>query len=473
VKLQLPRILREDSTRSPHLREKYRAAYDPYDTTASKTSVLKSNKPKLKIYNLGENSWRKRCEHYDKLCEQYPLLKMSLFTIAGLVTAQGLFFKPAVNRQDETYRLAEEAVYRVDKFQREQKVISKFYETVFKAAKYGGCFWEVSFDPVFSFRIPPLQECIEPYQADEQGNITMWRQVVNGRETAQWPSNELILYPFLGETTATWPFAPSLLTGTETESEMLVAMEEATKDYTEKQAWPYEILSLGDAQNPISESDYSTARNEWRNRQPGEGIATFNVPVDIKPGGTGSAPIRELAVLCELMKQNINDAVMVPAVSQLHNATEASAKVLTQHVMTTLGQPLQWRLKEYFQEGILKPWLETSGFSRKSCPQILFESPDVHKKEEGEYWVSLVNAKIQTPRQACERLELEYDEAYWTQAEKQMQMQFEQQAKQKEQEDEQEDGEQEPKSFGNGKVERVKGKSYQVTELFEVQKKKC
>ena len=406
--------------------EKFKASYDKSGT----------GKPKRKIYNLGENTWKQRCQHYNQLCEQYPLLKMSLFTLAGLVTAQGIWFKPAVNKQDETYKLAEEAAYRTEKFKREQKVVSKTYETVFHMAKYGGCFWEITTDPVFSYRIPPLQECIEPAEADDQGIITRWRQVINNNVTAEWTNKELILIPFLGETTQTWPYAPSLLTGTETESEMLISVEESAKDYSEKQAWPYEVLQLGDGTAGsalVTDEEFTVARSEWKNRMPGEGLATRNMPVDIKAGGTGSAPIRELAVLCELMKKNINDAVMVPGVSQLYNATEASAKVLTAHVMTTLGQPIQWRVGEYFQDNVLKVWLESSGFSRKSCPDVVFESPDVHKKEEGEYWVSLVNAKIQSPVQAADHLGLEYDEAYWRELERKEEERFQQDMKAKQQ----------------------------------------
>ena len=292
-------------------------------------------------------------------------------------------------------------------------------------AKYGGCFWEITWTPTFSFRIPTMQECIEPYEADEEGNIVRWRQIVNGQVTAEWTSEELVLVPNLGVTSQTWPFGPSIYAGLENELEMLTGIEESAKDYSEKQAWPYELLQLGDAANPVSDDEYTVARSEWKNRKPGEGIVS-TVPSDIKPGGTGSAPIRELAVLCELMKDNVQDSVMIAPISKLYNATEASAKEMTKHIMTVLGQPLQWRLAEYFESYVLKPWLESSGFSRKSCPQTVFESPDVHKKEEGEYWTSLVNAKIQSPMQACDHLGLEYDEAYWAQEEQKQQQQFEQ-----------------------------------------------
>ena len=95
--------------------------------------------------------------------------------------------------------------------------------------------------------------------------------------------------------------------------------------------------------------------------------------------------------------------------------------------MTTLGQPWQWRLAEKFDVYILKPWMEMQGFSRKSSPIAVFESPDVHKVEEGQYWTSLVSAQIQTPQQACDHLGLEYDEAYWQQQEQKEQEQMQKQ----------------------------------------------
>lgn len=422
-------------TKKPSVTEKYRAAYQPTGTA----------KPKRTTFYPGQYSWTERCRHYDEICIQYPLLKRALFAFAGLVTAQGVYFKPAETKpkketleaekaeaklseavKRESYNVAVDAAERADKLKVEQQVNTKFYETSFRAAKYGGCFWEITWEPTFSFRIPPLQECIEPAEADDQGTITKWRQIVNGVPTADWTNEELIAIPFLGEETSTWPFAPSLLAGTETETSMLVEMESSAKDYSEKQAWPYEALQLGDAANPVSDDEYSQARSEWRNRKPGEGIVT-SVPTQILAGGTGSAPIRELAVLCELMKDNIVDVTMVPPISKLYNSTEASAKEMNKAVMTTLGQPWQWRLAEKFEVAVLKPWMEMQGFSRRASPITVFESPDVHKKEEGEYWTSLVSAKIQSPMQACEHLGLEYDEDYWNEQVKMEQEKFKQQ----------------------------------------------
>jgi hypothetical protein len=422
LKLQLPRFLREDSRHGGKAKEQYKAAFDPVGTS----------KPARVTFRIGEYSWKDRCKHYDEITNDYSLAKIAPFTLAGLTTAQGVYFQPAKNKVNDQDKptpsgLDQDAFDEVELFKRDQQVNSKFYETTWRAAKYGGCFWEITFDPVFGFRLPPMQENIEPKEADAQGTITKWRQVNNsGVEIVEWTSDELVLVPFLGVTTETWPFAPSIFMGTETELEMLTGVEESAKDYSVKQAWPYEVLQVGSREDPVSDGEYNQARTEWRNRKPGEGIVT-SVPTDIKPGGTGSSPIRDLAVLCELMKDNVQDSVMIAPISKLYNSTEASAKEMTKHIMSVLGQPWQWQISSYFEQYILKPWIVASGYSVRSCPQVVFESPDVHKKEEGEYWTSLVQSKIQTPQQACDHLGLEYDQVYWDAQLKQQQEQFKQQ----------------------------------------------
>lgn len=388
-------------------------------------------KPKRRVFHVGEYSWRSRCEHYDKFAEAFPLFNKSCLTIAGLVMSQGVFCKPAVNKQDETYGLAEEAKYRVDKFNQDENVNSKFHQSVVYMAKYGTVFWEATRTPEFTFRLHPYQKAIEPAATNEYGEITLWRQTEHNVPVAEWPDCHFItedaetyLVPCSWDVTAnSWPYGTSLGQGLETELDALLNVETNAKDYMLKQAWPYEVLALGNENSDVLESDYQTARSAWRNRSPGDGIATRNMPVEIIPGGTGSTPIRELAVLCELMKDNAHDGLMVAPISKLYNSTEASAKVLTKHIMTTLGQPMQWILKEHYEEYVLKPWLVGSRFSYKSCPKILFESPDVHKTEEGEYWALLVERQIQTPKQAAEHLGLEYDEDYWQRQEQQALMQ--------------------------------------------------
>lgn len=409
--------------RTSNLREQFRGSVD-LGYGARKERVT---------FSVGEHSWQKRCEHFDQLSRDYPLFNQSCLSLAGLVMSQGLWLSPAVNRQDETYALAEEAVYQIDKLHKKLNPNTKFYETVYRLAKFGSAFWEITTTPTFDFRLAPFQECIEPATATSTGEIDTWRQIINNVETARWPSqpSETYLVQIAWNiTSATWPYGTSLGVGSETELEALITMESNAKDYMEKQAWPYEVLQLGDEKSGVNDAEYGNAKKEWKNRKPGEGIVARNMPVAIVPGGTGSAPIRELAVLCELMKDNVHDGLMVPPISKLYNSTEASATVMTRHIMTTLGQPIQWILKEVYEEQVLKPYLESIGFSRKSCPKLLFESPDVFKKEEFEAYAALVQNKIQTPEQACEHLGLEYDEAFWREEERKQQEQFQQRAAQ-------------------------------------------
>ena len=419
LKLQLPNILRLDSRESPHLKrivkEQYKAAFDK----------LYGGKPTRKIYQLGEASWAGRHKHYMDLRESYPLFDKSVLGLAGLVMSQGIYHKPAVNRKDETYALAEDAVFRADKFRDQRYINSKMFSTVVALGSVGSCFWEISDNDIFDFRIPTLQEYIEPASADGEGNITGWRQIIHGTTTAEWTSQQLKLISW-NPTSSTWPYGNGLGVGLETELEALVQMETDSKDFMGKQAWPYEVLALGDNANPVSPTTLTEARSEWMQRKPGQGLVT-DVPTNIIPGGTGSSPIRDLAALCTLMKDNVHDGLVVPPVLKLYNSTEASANVLVKHVMTILGQPLQWLLKEHYETDILKPFMIQQGFSVKACPMAMFESPDAYKKEEGDFWVSLVQNKIQSPIQACDHLGLEYDEAYWAEQERKQQEQMQQQ----------------------------------------------
>jgi len=370
-------------------------------------------------FYIGEHTWKSRCSKFEKMYQQYPMLKQGILTLAGIVMSEGAYTSPAVNKSDETYPLAEEAQWRVDKLNKQYRVNSMFYNTVNIMGKFGSCFWEKTSTPEFGFRIIPNQESIEPAFYNDIGEVTEWRQVIWGTEHAKWSADQIVHYAW-NVSSNSWPYGTPLLIGLDVETEALLGLEESAKDFMEKEAWPYEILSLGDAVNQINPADYNTAKGAWKNRQPGQGITARNIPISLLKGGTGDTPLRELSDLMALMKDNIQDGLMVPPISKLYNSTEASAKVMTKHVMTVLGQPIQWLLKENYEEQLLKPYMEQIGFSVKSTPEIIFESPDVHKQEEGEFWVGLVASKIQTPQQACEHLGLEYDEEFWSKEEEKL-----------------------------------------------------
>jgi len=402
------------------------------------TVDLAGGERKTKRFYIGEHSWRSRCDKFQKMYDNYRMLSSGILTVAGMVTSEGVWTKPAVKKDRETYPLAKEAQWRVDNTLHKNHNINRlFYQTVNIMGKFGSCFWEKTFTPEFGYRIIPNQEGIEPARFNSIGEVVEWRQVINGRETAKWPTDLIVPYHW-NVSSVSWPYGTPFLVGLDVETEALLGLEESAKDFMEKEAWPYEILALGDASNQIVASDYNTAKTAWKNRKPGQGITARNIPINLLKGGTGDTPLRELSDLALLMKDNIHDGIGVPPISKLYNSTEASATVMTKHVMSVLGQPIQWLLKERYETDVLKPYMEHSGFSVKSCPEIIFESPDVHKKEEGEFWVGLVTAQIQSPKQACEHLGLEYDEEYWTQKQKQEEEQMLQQQQDMNQPDQEE-----------------------------------
>jgi len=406
-----------------------------------------------KRFSIGEHSWSSRCKKFENMYQQYPMLKQGILTLAGIVMSEGAHTSPATNKQDETYNLAEEAKWRVDNsLHKRHNINSLLYQTVNIMCKFGSCFWEKTETPEFSYRIIPNQESIEPASYDDTGEITEWRQVIMGTTYATWNSQEIVHFAW-NVCSNSWPYGTPLLIGLDVETEALLGLEESAKDFMEKEAWPYEILSLGDSQNQITTNDYNTAKIAWKNRQPGQGITSRNIPINLLKGGTGDTPLRELSDLMELLKDNVQDGLMVPAISKLYNSTEASAKVMTQHVMTVLGQPIQWLLKERYEEDILKPFMEASGFSVKACPELIFESPNVHKKEDGEFWVSLVSTQIATPQQAADALGIEYDEEYFTKKEEQM---LQQQQANNEQKPQGDDSEGKPQQNGVTYEVRIK-----------------
>jgi hypothetical protein len=265
-------ILFEKAT---HLLEKFKAS----------VSMGYGGKPSRKTFSQGEHSWLTRCKYFDKLADDYPLFNQSCLSLAGLTTAQGVFYSPAVKKNDESYPLAEEAVYRLEKLSQKLRVISKFYETVYRMAKFGAAFWEVTFQPEFDFRLAPFQEGIEPYGVNEIGEVESWRQIINGTVKAEWsatPTNDtyLIIVPWNVKSN-TWPYGTSLGVGSETELESLINMETNASAYMEKQAYPWELVGLGNEKTMINDSEYQSAKSEIKSNQRSTGISSTYCEVPV------------------------------------------------------------------------------------------------------------------------------------------------------------------------------------------------
>jgi len=256
--------------------------------------------------------------------------------------------------------------------------------------------------------------------------------------TADWSEHEIVHFAW-NITSQSWPYGTSLLVGLDTEFEILEELETHAKDYMEKQAWPYEVLQLGDNDYRPTETDVSSVKSKWKNRDIGENIIT-TYPSQLMEGGTGGAPIRELSNILDFLKDNIVDGIMVPPISKQYNATEASAKVMMPHAHATLITPMQRLIRRKIESEIYRPFLEDKGYSVRVCPKILFEPPDAHREEDAEYFSKLCPGEVIIPPAAIAK-ELGYEEEYekWSkEKERKEQEQMEQQqaqmkAKQEEQ----------------------------------------
>jgi len=321
------------------------------------------------------------------------------------------------------------------------------FETGVTLSKFGSCFWELTHLPVFDVRIIPMQEAIEPATFNDIGEITSWRQNLWGRkEMPTWDASDIIHFAW-NVTSKSWPYGTSILSGLETSLDTLEQLEININEYMTKQALPYELWQVGDGQFMPTGSELSTLRSKWKNRGMGENFIT-SFPIDLKQGGTGGAPIRELSPILEFIKDDIIDGTMVPPISKQYNATEASAKVMMPHAHATLITPMQRLIRRKIETEIYKPYLEDLGFSVKTCPKLTFAPPDAHKEEDGEYFSKLVLAGIAPPRWAAKKLgipEEEFDE--W-------QKEVEAKEEKMMQQQKPEEGEEE-------------GKSYRVTELYK------
>lgn len=404
----------------------------------------------------GEFNWQDRCKHYDELVEKHGLIRQGMFTIAGQLLGKakdGVFLEPAVNKSTKKpYDRALDALNKCEELNDRIALPLMIYELGHTLPKYGSHFWEKTLTPVFDVRLAPMQEKIEPAEADELNNITRWRQRSDyGRSKVEWPADMLVHYSW-NVTTRSWPYGTPLIVGLETECDALLDLETHAEEYMEKQAWPYEMWGVGDGQYVPTPSEVSSLRSKWKNREIGENMIT-SYPIEIKQGGTGGAPIRELSNLVSFMKENIIDSTLVPPVSMQHNATEASAKVMMPWALANLIWPMQRMIKWKIENEIYKPYLEHSGFSVRTCPSLLFEPPDAHKEDDAEYYSKLSPGEVIIPPKAAAK-ELGYEEEFeeWMKEQKERDEREQALAKQ------QQEGEDE-------------GKSYRVTEVYRREKK--
>ncbi len=369
-------------------RETFKGFFDPFG----------SGEQGPKHYSLGESSWSGRCLHYDDVMNRHSLAKSQILTVAGQLTAGGLWLKPVAG-----YPRAKDAVKLCEELNRDVRVKTLLYETGIHMAKYGSCFWERTDNPEFSVRLFPNQHLLEPAVVNPVFGVTRWRQVNNnGAEVASFSEDQVIPLHW-NVSPSTWPCGTSLLAGLETEFDTLERLEFDIKNYMTKTAFPKEILQVGDKDFQASDVDVATIRQKLRVWKPGDSWAT-NYPITYIATGVGERKAEGLDTVLPFLKDNLIDGLMVPPISKQYSATEASAKQMMPWAYTNLIRPMQQIIESALIHEVYEPYLMGRGFSVKVVPEVMWVNPDSKLLEEADYYAKLVSTGVMPPRVAADKL---------------------------------------------------------------------
>jgi len=363
--------------------------------------VSGSSVTKKRKFWQGEKSWQDRCKFYNQIYERFPLAKAQILTIAGQLTAEGVFTEAAFNEGPHK-ESSLKAKDKIDELNEQIGLDTLLYETSAGMAKYGGCFWEKTWQPRFDTRIIPAQELIEPDEKDLIGNIVRWRQNVWGqRKAPSWSAEEIVHFAW-NITSKSWPYGTSLLTGLDVVFEILEQLETDIKEFMHHSAFPYELWQVGNPDYRPTDTEVNTIKTKVKNWEPGEHHVT-SYPIDLKTGGTGDKQITQLNDVLNFLKDECIDGLLVPPISKQWSSTMASATEMLPWAQANLIRPMQRIIKRKIEKEIYQPYLEDLGFSVKVTPKLSFESPDAHKDEEAEYWALQVQSGIVPAKYAAEQ----------------------------------------------------------------------
>ena len=371
------------------IRESFKGMWAKGTTTATKR----------KHYYPGEHTWQSRCEYYDGIIERHPLAKSQNLTVAGQITADGIFVEAAYTEGPHAQR-SKEALDLIEQLNKKIGIETLVYDTACQMHKYGSSFWEVSPDP-FDVRLHPFPETIEPSFVDQSLDKILWRQniAISGK-TIEYSEGEILHFPW-SITSRTWPYGTSLLTGLENEFEVLEQLEDDIQQFMKKAAFPYEMWQVGDGQFMPHADEVAAIKSDVKNMQPGEHVVT-SYPIGKQTGGTGDKTITNLDSILDFLYNHIIDGGMVPPISKQWNSTNASAEQMMPWARANLIQPMQRIIASIIEEQLYTPYLMLRGYSALVCPKMRWESPDANKDVEGEYWAMQVQSGIVPAEYAAE-----------------------------------------------------------------------
>jgi len=306
----------------------------------------------------------------------------------------------------------EEALKHCESLNKDVAMNKLIFETAVNIAKYGSCFWEQTFTPTFNIRIMPQLELLEPYIQNNVGDILSWRlNTPYGVKPIFKVPNEIVEFHW-NRSTNSWPYGTSLLSGLDTEFQILTDLETNLNEYMKRTAYPKEILTVGDNTYIAQESDVTGVRGQFRNWDVGEVIVT-NLPHNYTAGGTGDRRVQNLPETLNFVKDQITDGLMVPPISRQYNSTLASSKEMSDWAQANLIMPMQRLIEWEIQREVYRPYLLSMNYSVKLAPNILWEPPDADREKNAVYYSTLVGAGIMPPKIAARELGFEEEFLEW------------------------------------------------------------
>jgi len=309
--------------------------------------------------------WRR----FDKLFRTRSEVSRSILKIAGRVVSRGYITHPQGDGPD-----AEKAKKLCDDFAGQISLDQLIYEGTIWLCLHGNSYIEKKLigQKIVDARLFPWQDQIEPSEIAEDGEVAGWRQVRYGREIAVFSTDELtgLRLPPVDED----GFGTSLI-----ESVMLSVItsgqvDRDIKDYLHKSAWPKEMYQVGEPGDKVDDSTVSEAYAKVKRWKPGDSYIA-NYPVKYTACGVGQVESRAFPEIIKVLNNRSIDGLIVPPLSMLYNATEASARAMLDDLQVAIIQPIQRIWKRKIETEIFKPLIVGEAIDEKFTPSIDFMPP--------------------------------------------------------------------------------------------------
>lgn len=325
---------------------------------------------------VGEITRASLWQRYDKIYRERFEVSTALLTLAGHTVSRGYVTIP-VNPTDATALKAKQLC---DRYARSIDLDFMVYTGTIELLKHGTLFLEnlIIDKKLISTRMFPWQDQVEPSEMRSDGEFTKYRQVrygapvrIGNKEVA-WTDKEIItlrMPPIDSD-----GFGSSLITPVTKILDIKQQVFTDIGEYLHKTTFPKERWRLGsdaDKVNKDTVDDTYSKVNDW---EPGD-VFVANYAMEYQACGVGPVESRMFPELMNTINNGAVDGLMVPPVSYTRNATEASAREMSNNLRIALVQPIQRLWKRAIEGQLFRLLLEGEGITADYTPQINFTPP--------------------------------------------------------------------------------------------------